>query len=192
MSSVNDIGAFIAVVGPSGAGKDTIIDGAHKVLASKPRFRFVRRIITRKPLHENNDKLSEQEFLRQRQQGRFCLDWFAHGIYYALPKSCVEEVKAGRIVIANISRDTIKLAATLFDNLTVVEINAPIEILNQRLTARKREKAIDIQERLQRASVTIRLPENVNYQYIDNSKDIDSAVQRFLEVLRNVEKNLYS
>lgn len=183
-----DIGSFVAVVGPSGAGKDTLINAAHKALEANPEFIFVRRIITRKPQHEDNEDLSKQDFLRQRQQGAFCLDWFAHGIYYALPKSCIKEVKAGKIVVANISRDKIKQAAALFDHITVVEVNAPAAILNQRLADRKRENADDIKERLQRATLTMQLPEKVDYQYIDNSRDVERAIRRFINILNAIEK----
>ncbi|WP_297322443.1 phosphonate metabolism protein/1,5-bisphosphokinase (PRPP-forming) PhnN [uncultured Bartonella sp.] len=190
MSSTRDIGSFVAVVGPSGAGKDTLINAAHKALEANPEFIFVRRIITRKPQYEDNEDLSEQDFLQQRQHGAFCLDWFAHGIYYALPKSCIEEAKAGKIVVANISRDKIKLAAALFDNITVVEINAPAALLSQRLADRKREKADDIKERLQRATLTMQLPEKVDYQYIDNSHDVERAITRFINILSTIEKTI--
>ena len=40
-------GVFVAVVGPSGAGKDTLIDYARAHLAGEPDYEFVRRVITR-------------------------------------------------------------------------------------------------------------------------------------------------
>jgi len=41
-------GAFVAVVGPSGAGKDTLIAHARDALAGEPQVEFVRRVITRR------------------------------------------------------------------------------------------------------------------------------------------------
>lgn len=40
-------GTFFFVVGPSGGGKDTLIDGARQVLEPTGRYVFARRVITR-------------------------------------------------------------------------------------------------------------------------------------------------
>ncbi len=67
------IGCFVAVVGPSGAGKDTIMDAARVALASDMRFHFVRRIITRPqmPGTEDHDSLDEAAFAKAAPQALF-------------------------------------------------------------------------------------------------------------------------
>ena len=61
------------VVGPSGAGKDTLLDGARAALATDDRFVFARRAITR-PAEaggEIYDAITGEEFARRRDAGGF-------------------------------------------------------------------------------------------------------------------------
>jgi len=66
---------LILIVGPSGAGKDTLMNGARKALADDPRVRFVRRVITRNGEmgQEAHDSVTEQAFELRRLAGEFAL-----------------------------------------------------------------------------------------------------------------------
>lgn len=180
-------GRFVAIVGPSGAGKDTIINAVHKLIGDNSRFLFTRRTITRKAGDEDNIGVTEAEFLQMRQRGAFSLDWFAHGIHYGLPNNIKSAVENGKIVIANISRELVGQANQLFGQLFVVEINAPIEILRKRLVNRGREDTAHVEERLERATLPINLPKHVAYRYIDNSQDVKVAAETLLKILRALE-----
>ncbi|MBI0002951.1 phosphonate metabolism protein/1,5-bisphosphokinase (PRPP-forming) PhnN [Bartonella sp. M0177] len=194
-------GWFVAIVGPSGAGKDTIINAVHQALKNNPEFLFVRRTITRKAGinsfdghdetsqnigNEDNIGVSLEKFLELSEKASFSLQWFAHGIHYALPIGIVDEVHKGKIVIANISRAELEHAKELFGKVFVIEINAPIGILKERLINRKREKITDIEERLERANIPIHLPKGAKYCYIDNSGNINSAVGKVLSILHKL------
>ena len=191
----------MAIVGPSGAGKDTIMNAVHEVLKNNPEFLFVRRIITRKAGinsfndhdetsqnigNEDNIGVSLEKFFELSQKASFSLQWFAHGIHYALPMGIVDEVHKGKIVIANVSRAELEHAKELFGKVYVIEINAPIGILKERLLGRKREKITDIAERLKRANIPIQLPEGAKYCYIDNSGNVKSAVDKMLSILQSL------
>ena len=191
----------MAIVGPSGAGKDTIMNAVHEVLKNNPEFLFVRRIITRKAGtnsfndhdetsqnlgNEDNIGVSLEKFFELSQKASFSLQWFAHGIHYGLPMGIVDEVHKGKIVIANVSRAELEHAKELFGKVYVIEINAPIGILKERLLGRKREKITDIEERLKRANIPIQLPEGSKYCYIDNSGNINSAVDKMLSILQSL------
>ena len=191
----------MAIVGPSGAGKDTIMNAVHEVLKNNPEFLFVRRIITRKAGinsfndhdetsqnigNEDNIGVSLEKFFELSQKASFSVQWFAHGIHYGLPMGIVDEVHKGKIVIANVSRAELEHAKELFGKVCVIEINAPIEILKERLLGRKREKITDIEERLKRANIPIQLPEGSKYCYIDNSGNVKSAVDKMLSILQSL------
>lgn len=191
----------MAIVGPSGAGKDTIMNAVHEVLKNNPEFLFVRRIITRKAGinsfndhdetsqnigNEDNIGVSLEKFFELSQKASFSLQWFAHGIHYGLPMGIVDEVHKGKIVIANVSRAELGHAKELFGKVYVIEINAPIGILKERLLGRKREKITDIEERLKRANIPIQLPEGSKYCYIDNSGNVKSAVDKMLSILQSL------
>ena len=56
-------GCLVLVVGPSGAGKDTLIRLARAALAGDPRYVFPRRLVTRPPsADEDNDQIDEAAF----------------------------------------------------------------------------------------------------------------------------------
>lgn len=138
---------IFAVVGPSGAGKDTLISGA---LRARPGLRLARRVITR-PTEaggEDFEGVTPEEFARRKARGDFALDWDAHGLSYGIPRAQVEG--AGDVMF-NGSRAALARAREVFPDLQVIVITAPSAVLAERLAARGRETTADIAERLNRA-----------------------------------------
>src|SRR5215207_2300078 len=99
-------GVFVAIVGPSGAGKDTLLKAAAEALSHRPDIVFVRRVITRTSdgVSEDHDTLTPHAFEAARTAGLFCLSWRAHGLFYGLPHSALDAVRRGDAVVANVSR----------------------------------------------------------------------------------------
>jgi phosphonate metabolism protein PhnN/1,5-bisphosphokinase (PRPP-forming) len=142
---------LVVVVGASGAGKDTLMERARAELAGDPAFRFVRREITRPAGAggEDHTEVSPAVFDARRAAGGYALSWEAHGLGYGIPADIAEDLAAGRVVVANISRARIAEAGERFPTM-VLEITAPAEVLAARLAARGRETAADIAARLAR------------------------------------------
>ncbi len=149
-------GGFVLVVGPSGAGKDTLLRLAREALAGDPRFVFPRRLVTRPPSeHEDNETIGEAEFAEGEAAGRFALSWRAHALGYALPASSVALARDGHVVVCNVSRRVIAEARRSLPGVTVVEVTAPPDVLAARLAARGRREDGDLGARLARSvSVT--------------------------------------
>ena len=97
---------LVAVVGPSGAGKDTLLAGARMRIGPDARFRFVRRSITRPASAggEDHEPMDRDAFLRRRDAGGFALWWDAHGLLYGIVRDIEADLAAGRCVVANLSR----------------------------------------------------------------------------------------
>lgn len=144
-------GRLVAVVGPSGVGKDTLIDG---LCRSMPWLHRVRRTITRLPgLGERFDSVSPEVFERMRRDGGFCLHWDAHGLRYGLPAPVEARVARGQDAVANLSRRALPDAALVFPRLLVLHLTASPEVLAERLGPRGREDLDDIRARLKRAEL---------------------------------------
>lgn len=150
-------GTLYLVVGPSGAGKDTLMDGARTALAERTDIVFVRRVITRPSDAggEDHDAVSDAEFELRHQSGAFMLDWQAHDLKYGIPASYADDLAGGKTVIANVSRGVIEEAIARFSPAVVLEISASPEILAERLANRGRETAEVIRARLSRDATKI-------------------------------------
>ena len=178
-------GLLVLVVGPSGVGKDTLLDAARERLAQDKQFCFPRRCITRPAgtVGEIHIPVRPEDFGQMARQGAFLLSWKAHDLGYGIPRHVLEEVEAGKTVIVNVSRSVIEDACELVGrkNVRVVNIRASAEALRKRLEARGREDALDIERRLARASA---------YQldgdyvvHVDNDADLETGILRFIRAL---------
>ncbi|WP_246252089.1 phosphonate metabolism protein/1,5-bisphosphokinase (PRPP-forming) PhnN [Ancylobacter pratisalsi] len=144
-------GPLVLVVGPSGAGKDTLIAYARARLADRADICFARRRITRPAdATENHIAVNEADFARDVAEGRFPLHWQANGLSYALGPEIAEEIAGGRIVVANGSRAALDEARARFARVVVVHVTAPPEVLAARLAARGREQGEAVLRRLAR------------------------------------------
>ena len=144
-------GCLVLVVGPSGAGKDTLIRLARAALAGDPRYVFPRRLVTRPPSgDEDNDEIDEAAFARGCAAGAFTLQWRAHGLGYAIPAQAADRVVGGHVVVCNVSRRIVEEARERGLPVSVVEVTAPPEILARRIAARGRPEDGDLAARLAR------------------------------------------
>lgn len=175
-------GTFIAVVGPSGVGKDSLLTYARARLGDD--LVVVRRTITRaaKENSEDHDSLTVPDFLDALAAGEFSLHWQAHGLYYGLPKSIEAVLADGRLVVANLSRAVLSMAAERYEKLVVVEITARPDVIARRLKGRGRESASEIRDRLNRS--VDRLP--IAAIAIDNSGAIEIGGERFVKLLQGL------
>jgi ribose 1,5-bisphosphokinase len=177
------VGTFVAVVGASGAGKDSLINYARDSLGDQ--VAVVRRVVTRVADggSEDHESMSVEDFAASEQEGLFALSWEAHGLSYGLPIALEDDLAAGRVVIANLSRAALPRLVARYPNALVVEVTAAPEVIARRLAGRGREGGEDIRRRLERGS-GFRLPSST--VSIDNSGALETAGVRFVTLLRDL------
>jgi len=171
-------GVLLLVVGPSGAGKDTLIGGARKRFAEDDDVLFVRRAITRPedPAGEDHLPMDRHEFEAARRSGQFAVSWEAHGLSYGIPATVDDHLADGGVAVANGSRAALPLFAAHYLNLMIVNVTARPEVLAGRLSARGRESADAILARLARSVAAPVAAPSCDMARIDNSGNVEDAV----------------
>jgi len=173
-------GLFVALVGPSGAGKDSLIRDLAERLRDDPTFGVVKRYVTRAAdAHEDHHTLDVEDFEALAQAGHFALTWRAHGLSYGVPAEVDAELSGGRTLVCNLSRAAVAAARRRWPDVWVALVTASPETLAARLAARGREAEADQGLRLARLSIT----EAASDVVIDNDGDFAEAADRLYRLL---------
>tara|TARA_R110000868_G_scaffold221493_2_gene473169 strand:+ start:47487 stop:48020 length:534 start_codon:yes stop_codon:yes gene_type:complete len=175
---------LIGVVGPSGVGKDSVM---RAVAAQRADTVLVRRVITRQadPGSEDFEPVSVSEFLSREAGGEFLLSWAAHGLHYGIPDSVADDLARGRDALVNLSRSVLPQAQTRFAGFRTILLTAPVSVLADRLAARGRESAEDIERRLARAGFA--LPPGLRVDVVENAGRLSDAVADVLALIEETE-----
>ncbi|WP_018012915.1 phosphonate metabolism protein/1,5-bisphosphokinase (PRPP-forming) PhnN (plasmid) [Sinorhizobium medicae] len=176
-------GTLIVVVGPSGAGKDSVMGFAARHFAERPDILFVRRVITRPSDagSEVHESVSDAEFEEMRRSGIFAVFWRAHGLSYGIPAEISEKVAAGMTAIVNGSRAALPAIRQAFGKIAVVVITADLPVLARRLAERGRESEEDVLRRLTRQAPDLIAEPDVTV--IDNSDRLEIAGRHFVALV---------
>jgi ribose 1,5-bisphosphokinase len=186
-------GQLFLVLGPSGVGKDTLMNGARKSIGeSNSQYHFAQRYITRPKSDNPNDEdhipLSDEDFDGMVNENQFVLHWNAHSLKYGIGREIIEHLSHNRNVIVNVSRTVIEQAQNDFKtcNVTVVEINADSHVIRDRLIKRGRESEQDINNRIQRGEEMAAAVKQAakNLKRVLNNTTVDEGVDRLLVALQ--------
>jgi len=145
-------GRLVLVVGPSGAGKDTLLGLAKIACAGDRNIVFPRRAVTREASQaEDNEQLSPDAFRQAVARDEFAMHWEAHGHRYGLRRAIEDDICQGRTVVVNVSRTAVDALRRAYADVVVIAVTAPPEILAERLAIRARGSDGRIERRLGRA-----------------------------------------
>jgi ribose 1,5-bisphosphokinase len=148
-------GRLVLVVGPSGAGKDTLIARARAACRDDATVVFPARVVTRPPsIFEGNEFISPSAFEQAAADGAFAFWWSAHGHMYGIPLAIDSDIEAGRTVVCNVSRTVVDAVRERYANVVTVLVTAPREVLGARLAARGRGTDGSVEDRINRAELS--------------------------------------
>jgi ribose 1,5-bisphosphokinase len=172
------------VMGASGVGKDSLLDYARQHLAKDDALVFAHRYITRPANagNENHIALSEHDFQRRLNQGCFAMNWDSHGLRYGIGIDINQWLAKGLNVVMNGSRAYLQQAFWTYPELKPVLIHVDQATLRQRLEARGRESAAEIEQRLERARLLDDL-QHPNLIVINNDGDLSVAGDKLIMIL---------
>lgn len=173
-------GQLITIIGPSGVGKDTIMQALKKQC---PEVCLAKRVITRPQNAGGEDFIgvSKEEFVMRKAEGDFVLNWSAHELEYGIPKEIEGQLSDGKTVLFNGSRAALPTFELKYPDIKVVMILATHETLSKRLAARGRETTLEVQNRLKRANYKV--PEGKNISTILNDGELQQAVDQLKEII---------
>lgn len=174
-------GAFIAVVGASGVGKDALIAEVRRHAGSD--VVLPQRHITRASgAGEDHIPSSTHEFQTSSAAGRFAIEWGAHGLRYGIPIEVDDAIRSGCSIVVNVSRSVLDALTARYERLVVVRITVSDEVRASRLRTRGREDADDMARRLSRADPA------PNYSVdaeIRNDATIEAGGAELLRIIRS-------
>ncbi len=174
-------GRLVLVVGPSGAGKDTLLGLARAACAADDTIAFARRVVTREASSfEENEQLSAETFQEALARGDFAMHWEAHGHYYGLPRAIEDDIRIGRTVVANVSRTVVDPMRRCYCNVVVVSVTAPSDVLAERLAMRARRSDGALEQRLQRTVAEGALPDKT----IVNVGSAEFHARQLVQIIR--------
>jgi len=176
-------GRLIYLMGPSGSGKDSLLQAASEPLRARG-CRIARRVITRsaEAVGEDAVAVSEAEFEHLRATGAFALHWQANGLHYGISQEIDEWLAAGQDVLVNGSRGYLAEARRRYPQLRAVLLTVSLPVLRQRLLARGRESLEEIDARLARND-QFQTAGQGETLLLDNSAALEQSVQRLLQLI---------
>lgn len=177
--------SLIYVMGPSGAGKDSLLSATKTLLQGAP-VAFVRRYITRPAARgEWHIPVSEERFAHLEEDGAFSLTWHSHGLFYGIPASAGLALANGITLVVNGSREALGRAFSCYPTLVPVLVDVKLDVLRTRLEGRGRESGAALEERLARASMPLpQVPGMPTPLRIDNSGSLNDAAATFAKMVR--------
>ena len=135
---------------------------------------------------EDNEEVSAGTFQEALARNEFSIHWEAHGHCYALSRAIDDDVRAGRTVVANVSRTVVAAMRRVYADVVVVSITAPPNVLAERLAMRARSSDGRIEHRLHRTVEDAAAAPDVT---IVNTGSAEYHARQFVRIIKGEKWN---
>lgn len=184
-------GQLVIVVGASGAGKDSLLHWLTQQLQAERGAHTPIRIATRwitRAAHasERHHSVDAARFAAMLAADEFALHWSANDAQYGVGREIDAWLALGDTVVVNGSRAHLAQVAADYPQAQAVLVRVSAAVLAQRLHARGRESAAQVEARLARhAALDTPLAfDPARVKVIDNDGTLDEAGRALLDYLR--------
>jgi len=179
-------GFLIVLSGPSGTGKNTLID---RVVPHIPNLQYSISATTRKPRPGETDGvdyffISDEKFDQMIADGEF-LEWAEFvGNRYGTPRFFVDErISQGQTVIMDVDIQGALQIKKMMDEAVLVFLLPPTwEELRKRLNKRGKDSNEIITQRLEHSFEELKYI--VDYDYFIINDQLDKAVERLITIIK--------
>ncbi len=183
-------GAMLVIIsGPSGVGKDTIID-ALRQRRHDPEYHYVVTCTTRAKRPGEVDGvdyhfLDRATFAAQRAAGEFLEANDVHGNWYGTPRGQVREALArGRDVILKIDVQGAQVVKEKIPGALLIFLIPPsLEDLFQRLLSRATESADELEIRQRNAAIELARQEDYDYVVTNETGQVERTAERIDQII---------
>ena len=189
MANATQKGSLIVLCGPSGVGKSTISLQLEKQL----NLWYTVSATTRAKQDGDEkgktyDHIDRKEFFRRLDSDEFLEYAQVYGDYYATPKHpALDHLAKGKDVLLEIDVQGALQVRHAYPDALMIFILPPDEpTLLQRLTARARDSAEDIQKRFRAAKREIHMAKGSRtFDYMVINDDLEKAVEEIVKIIRH-------
>ena len=185
-------GRLIIVSGPSGSGKDTILQ---KVFEKLPEIRFSISTITRdmRPGEVEGEKYNfvSREYFEDMIKNDLLLEYNNYvGNYYGTPKAPVDKAIAeGKEIVVEVDVNGARnIRKRCEDAISIFIMPPSFEELHRRLSSRGTDAPEVIEKRMKAALDEI--AEAKNYDFIVVNDDLNEAVKDFITIIKSDRLNI--
>ena len=191
-------GAMLVIIsGPSGVGKDTIID-AMRERTHEPEYVYVVTCTTRAPRPGEIDGVdyrfvTREQFLRLRAARGFLETNEVHGNWYGAPRDQVRRaVLAGRHAVLKIDVQGAQVVKEQVTEALLIFVVPPsLETLFSRLRTRATESADELELRQRNAAIELARQDDYDYVVVNETGQVEHTAERIDEIIAE-ERRLHA